>query len=169
MTEGVQQFYGYFTLGVLALIGYGGWGLVTNNDAFTYEVANKVQVPATVTSLAVVGFKPEECQVAMDVSGSPVTVLTDDLNPCEQLNDSPLKVGASVQVEYWNGKPTAIYLGQSSWPTQYNPGHSAALSATALFFGVLLGIVLAGIASIHFAIWYFSVRRRATRWGGPAG
>lgn len=167
MSEGVQQFYAYFTLGVLALIGYGGWGLVTNNDAFTYEVANKEQVPATVTSLTVVGFKPEQCQVVMDVSGNSVTVLTDDLNPCEQLNDSPLKPGAAVQLEYWNNKPTAIYLGQSSWPTQYNPGHSAALSATALFFGVLLGIVLVAIAAIHFAIWYFFGRRPDKRWAKP--
>lgn len=159
MNEGVQHFYSYAVLGVLSLLGYGTWGLITNNDAMTYELADKQLVPANVTSLEIVGFRPERCAVTFDMGGQSLTVTTDDTNPCYGLNDSPLKVGAAVQIEYWNNKPTAIYIGQLSWPTQYNPGHSAALSAAALFFGGLLAIVLAAVAAIHFAAWRISRRR----------
>jgi len=157
MSNFMQQFYGYAGLIVVCLFGYGAWGLITNGDATAYDLANKERVSATVTDLQTIRVdKIDQCQISLYQSGRNLSVVTDDTNPCYQNNNTPIHVGSSVQVEYWNGKPTTVYLGDVSWPTSDNPAHKVALAAAALFFGGLIGIVVAAIGAIHFLIWFSS-------------
>jgi len=158
VSSGVQQFYGSAVLIVLALMGYGVYGVVTNSDSAAYEAASKELVDAKIIST---GGGSETCFVTVDQHGETFTLSTPALaGACD--DNSVLKPGVNVQIEYWNGKATAIYDDALSWPTVDNPGNKAALAYAAVFFGALIGAVVAGIGAVHFLVW-FSTRQLRKR------
>jgi hypothetical protein len=162
------KFYFWCGVAVALLIGSGAQGLLTNHDATAYQLASKELVPATVVSNTEIRWTPpgetrsqDECSVQLDLSGTPLTALFNALSGACDPN-TVLVPGAAVQVEMWNGKPTAIYDGALNWPSEDNPGQSAAMSAAAIFFGGLAAALLLGIGAIHLSIWLIlrAVRKR---------
>lgn len=96
MRNALQQLYIYGGLLALVLLGYGTWGLITNSDAASYQLAEKRYVAATVTGLVTVRQgNVDICQISLDQSGQSLTVRTDDANPCEQLGKRSRSAPAS--------------------------------------------------------------------------
>ena len=148
MSEGAQQIYVGIGLFIVLLIASGIWGVINNSDSAAYLAANKEKVVATVISTS---GDSNGCVVDLDQNGKTVRLTTPALaGACD--DNSPLRNGTAVQIEYWNGKPTAIYDDQLSWPTVDNPGNKAALSNAALFFGVLFLVMGGGIFGLHYAL-----------------
>jgi hypothetical protein len=155
----VSKFYFWGGVAVTLVIGNGLWGLLTNHDATAYQLASKELVSATVVSNTEIRWTPpgltrsqDECSIVLAVSSRSITALFNALSGACDPN-TVLVPGASVQVEFWNGKATAIYDGALSWPSEDNPGQSAALSAAAMFFGGLGAALLLAIGAVHLMIW----------------
>ena len=158
MSDTAQQVYGWFGMIIVLLLGYGIYGVVTNSDSAAYEAANKERVNAQVITT---GGDSHICTVTVDQGGATLILSTPYLaGACD--DNSVIKPGINVQIEYWNGKATAIYDDALSWPTVDNPGNKANLAYAALFFGGLIGAVVALIGAIHFTFW-FATRRISTR------
>jgi hypothetical protein len=154
-----QQVYGWIASVVFLLLGWGLWSAVTNLDSASYLAANKERVTATISDRQ---GDSHVCTVTLDQGGRTVQLATPALaGACD--DQSPLHDGLEVQIEYWNGRPTAIYDGQLSWPTVDNPGNKAALADTAIFFGVLIAVPTGIIFGVHYAL----TRNRSPR--GPDG
>ncbi len=110
MSDAAQQVYGWIGTVVVLLIGYGLWGVISNSDSAAYLAANKEKVMAGVVDTS---GNSDVCIVDLDQGGSTVRLSTPPLaGACD--DNSPLKNGTGVQIEYWNGKPTAIYDDQLS-------------------------------------------------------
>jgi len=155
MSDAAQRIYVGIGLLIILLFASGTWGVMSNSDSAAYLAANKETVMATVIGTS---GDSHVCVVDLDQSGATVRVSTPPLaGACD--DNSPLKSGTRVQIEYWNGKPTAIYDDQLSWPSLDNPGHQAALASTALFFGILIFFP----AALVFCMHYIVARSRGTR------
>jgi hypothetical protein len=148
MGGGAQQVYAWVGTIVVLLLAYGAWGVFTNGDSAAYQSATKEYLQATVIST---GGDSHVCTVTVDRGGTSITLSTPALaGACD--DNSVLKPSTGVQIEYWNGKATAIYDDTLSWPTVDNPGNKAAVALAALFFGGLIGLLLAAAGAIHFLV-----------------
>ena len=147
-------------LGVLLLIAGGGaWQWYQSNAAAaTYEHAAKERFPAVVVSALfpygpqdLVNDSPTPCQVKLQLGDRIVTTYADPLSgACD--DNTPLHPGTAVSVEIYQGKVTAIYLGNLSWPTTANPGHENLIGLAQLFFAVILAVPVLGLLILDIAV-----------------